>query len=258
MEDDEQFGFLTAELLEDEGEFEITTEQDPQEALERLGADPGQFDCVVSDYDMPGMTGLDLLEAVRGRGLELPFILFTGKGSEEIASQAISAGVTDYLQKGGGKDRFRLLGNRVENAVGQHRTEAQLHAQERLSERIVMATPIAIVVHDVNGDVMLSNDRATELLGTEIADLNGSNYEDAPWSLYDTSGTYVTADRLPYRRVVETGLKLRNEQYIVRTGDGGEQHILVHGAPLRDEQGEIEGAIIPFEAYSEAALSDRS
>lgn len=53
---------------------------------------------------MPGLDGLDVLERVRGEYPDLPFILFTGKGSEEIASDAISKGVTDYLQKGGGTE----------------------------------------------------------------------------------------------------------------------------------------------------------
>ncbi|MFB6178942.1 MAG: response regulator [Halorientalis sp.] len=179
VEDDEGFAELTADLLEREGPFDVTTELDPTQALAHLTDCEVSVDCVVSDYDMPQMDGLDLLDAVRDHDLDLPFVLFTGKGSEEIASRAISAGVTDYLQKGGGTERFTLLANRVENAVSQHRTARELQAQERLSERIVMASPVAIVVHDVDGDVMLANDRATDLLGTEIEELDGTSYASA-------------------------------------------------------------------------------
>ena len=52
-------------------------------------------DCVISDYDMPDKNGIELLESVREDRPDMPFVLFTGKGSEEIASDAISAGVTD-------------------------------------------------------------------------------------------------------------------------------------------------------------------
>lgn len=45
---------------------------------------------------MPGQTGIEFLEVVRDQYANLPFILFTGQGSDEIASDAISAGVTDY------------------------------------------------------------------------------------------------------------------------------------------------------------------
>jgi len=63
-------------------------------------------DCVVSDYHIPGMDGLEFLQAVREECPDLPFILYTGRGSKEVASEAISAGATDYLQKGGGTEQY--------------------------------------------------------------------------------------------------------------------------------------------------------
>ena len=58
------------------------------------------IDCIVSDYEMPGMDGLVFFDAVRAEHPNLPFILFTGQGSEELASTAISAGITDYMREG--------------------------------------------------------------------------------------------------------------------------------------------------------------
>ena len=66
------------------------------------------------------MDGLEFLERVREGHLELPFLLFTGRGSEEIAGRAISAGVSDYLQKGTGSDQLTVLANRIENTVEAH------------------------------------------------------------------------------------------------------------------------------------------
>jgi hypothetical protein len=57
------------------------------------------------------------LGRVRDRFGDLPFVLFTGKGSKELANEATSAGVTDYLQKTGGTDQYTLLARRVTNAV---------------------------------------------------------------------------------------------------------------------------------------------
>lgn len=68
---------------------------------------------------MPGQNGIEFLETDREEYPNLPFILYTGKGSEEVASDAISAGATDYLQKGSGTDQYQLLANRTPNAVGQ-------------------------------------------------------------------------------------------------------------------------------------------
>lgn len=63
---------------------------------------------------------------------DLPFILFTGRGSEEIASDAIAVGVTDYLQKGTGTDQYEVLANRIENAVAHHRAAQRADRQTRI------------------------------------------------------------------------------------------------------------------------------
>jgi PAS domain S-box-containing protein len=103
---------------------ETVTYTDPGDALAAIESD--RVDCVVSDFDMPGTDGLELLTDARAVDPGLPFVLFTGKGSEEIASEAISAGVTDYLQKGVGRDRYEMLANSVENALERRRVERDL------------------------------------------------------------------------------------------------------------------------------------
>ena len=244
VEDDEAFAEVVELKLETAGPFEVVTETDPRDALDRVrGTD---IDCVVSDYDMPHMDGLELLEAVRDECDDaIPFILFTGKGSETIASRAISVGVTDYLQKGAGSDTYALLGNRIENAVEGYRTARELDAQERLSERIVKAAPVAIVVHDREGDVLLTNDRASEIIGTDTSDLDASAYSDSDWDLTDDDGEYVPPGALPYSRIV-AGESIREERYTVRSGDGRVRDIVVYGAPLPDGDGGVDGAVVSF------------
>ncbi|PHQ40309.1 histidine kinase [Halorubrum persicum] len=103
---------------------ETVTRTSPTEALDVVREE--RVDCVVSDYNMPGTHGLELLEQARAIDPGLPFVLFTGRGSEEIASEAISAGVTDYLQKGVSRDRYEMLANSVENALSRRRAERDL------------------------------------------------------------------------------------------------------------------------------------
>jgi CheY-like chemotaxis protein len=132
VDDDESFGRLAAASLERESDrFDVETVASGSAALDRLAAD--EFDCVVSDYDMPGLDGLELLEEVRARHGRQPFVLFTGKGSELIASAAISAGVDEYLQKRPHPDQFALLAHRVANVVERHRASL---ARERLLEEL--------------------------------------------------------------------------------------------------------------------------
>lgn len=92
-----------------------------------------EFDCIISDYDMPERNGIEFLRAVRETHPELPFILYTGKGSEEVASEAISTGVSDYLQKETGTDQYTVLANRIVNLVSQYRAVSAV--EEYASER---------------------------------------------------------------------------------------------------------------------------
>ncbi|PSP40846.1 hypothetical protein BRC63_05080, partial [Halobacteriales archaeon QH_10_70_21] len=75
-------------------------------------------------------------ETVRKRYPDLPFMLFTGKGSEEVAGEAISAGVTDYIRKGPDTERFTVLATRITNAVERYRARKQAAASTRRLRRI--------------------------------------------------------------------------------------------------------------------------
>jgi PAS domain S-box-containing protein len=140
VDDAADFGDLAAAYLEREApRLSVTSVTGGEAALERL--EDRSFDCVVSDFEMPGMDGIELLEAVREDHADLPFVLFTGKGSEEVASEAISAGVTDYLQKEPGGEQFAILANRIENLVGGYRSRRASAARQRRLETLISNLP---------------------------------------------------------------------------------------------------------------------
>ncbi|MDG5775738.1 response regulator [Haloarculaceae archaeon H-GB2-1] len=138
VDDDELVCELTASVLGEADDITVEWVTDPTTAMEWID---GGVDCVVSDYDMPRMDGLELLQRVRERHPELPFLLFTGKGSEEIASDAISAGVTDYLQKGTGTEQYELLATRIRNAVSGYRAESDLAESKRRIRTLLCNLP---------------------------------------------------------------------------------------------------------------------
>lgn len=129
VDDNRDFAELVSEFIEREDSvFNVRTAASANRGLNKLVNQT--VDCIVSDYEMPEMDGIEFLNAVRDEYPDLPFILYTAKGSESIASEAISAGVTDYVQKRSGSDQYEILANRIRNAV--ERTRAQRDRQRHL------------------------------------------------------------------------------------------------------------------------------
>ena len=73
-----------------------------------------RFDCIVSDVRMPGMSGLDLVQHLKGAGLAVPVILITGHGDVDMAVAAIKVGAFDFIEKP--FDEARLLAS-IRNAL---------------------------------------------------------------------------------------------------------------------------------------------
>ncbi|WP_245781340.1 PAS domain-containing protein [Halopelagius inordinatus] len=168
---------MAAEFLRREDDrFVVETAASASEGLSLLSDD--EYDCVVSDFDMPGQSGLEFLEAVRDDRPDLPFILFTGKGSEEVASDAISAGVTDYLQKESGTDQYAVLANRIANAVERERSRRLVERNERRLRELIDSLPLLLHVVDSDGTYLLANQVLADFHDTTAADIEGSNVAD--------------------------------------------------------------------------------
>lgn len=163
VDDEPGFAAMTAEFLEREDDLmSVQTATSVQEGLDVLVEHA--IDCIVSDYDMPRMNGIEFLKTVREEYLDLPFILYTGKGSEEIASDAISADVTDYLQKTSGASQYEILTNRIANAVAQFRTKKQFEERDQQYRAIVQNSHDAIFIRQDNEFVFV-NEQASNLTG---------------------------------------------------------------------------------------------
>ncbi|GAA0523508.1 PAS domain S-box-containing protein [Halorubrum aquaticum] len=245
VDDDRSFTELVATYLERvDDAFSVRSETTAADALEALEAGDERIDCIVSDYDMPGTDGLELLETVRERDVDVPFVLFTGKGSEEIASEAVSAGVTDYLQKEGGTDQYTVLANRVRNAVDQHRSKRALAAsQDRLS-RFIEQSPLGTIEYDETFEIVRVNSVAEEITGYDAEELVGGTWmpivpEDQRRRVAEIERGLL-ADRGGYRSV--------NENV---TRDGERIRCAWHNQVVTDDDGEVIRVFSQFEDITE-------
>ncbi len=116
VDDDPSFLEIGKMFLEQSGIIQITTAISAMTALEAM--QERMFDVIISDYEMPGMNGIDLLKRVREKNDIIPFIIFTGRGREDVAIEALNSGASFYLQKDGDPaSLFIELINMVNRAV---------------------------------------------------------------------------------------------------------------------------------------------
>lgn len=173
VDDEPSWNDLTSDFLGREG-FEVDTETDPDQALEEIIE--GSYDAVISDYDMPKMNGIELLENVRDKDFQMPFILFTGRGSEQVASKAISRGVTDYLKKQGGMETYEELAQIIETSIE--------NTYNSMFEEVIgyMGLPddmLEDTIENTNHPVLITNERGKiEYVNNAVEEASGYSRED--------------------------------------------------------------------------------
>jgi two-component system, cell cycle sensor histidine kinase and response regulator CckA len=105
LDDDDSLVFLVERLMERRG-YRVSGYVDQREALDALRADAGAFDLVVTDYNMPGLSGLDIAHEVRAIRMDLPVAIASGFIDEELRTQASAAGVRELIFKASAVEEF--------------------------------------------------------------------------------------------------------------------------------------------------------
>jgi len=197
VDDEPDFTELVSTFLEREDDrFEIVQATSASNGVDKLCEQA--FDCVISDYDMPGCNGIEFLEKVRDESPNLPFILFTGKGTEEIASDAISAGVTDYLQKQQSTDQYTVLANTVTNAIEYYRSVQIIRQRDQKLRTVIERVTDGIVEVDSDWRITLVNQQAENLYELDEEPLLGRDF----WEVFSKAlDTQLEAES---RQVMET------------------------------------------------------
>ena len=219
VDDDPAVLEITKVFLERSGDIEVDAVVSALEATERL--QDGGYDVIVSDYVMPEMDGISFLKQVRCRGSEIPFILFTGKGREEVVIEALNNGADYYLQKDANpRVLYAELIHQIRQAAERQRTKkAVIESEERyralfenmndglvLCEFVLEAegVPVDYVIKDANPQFEeiagLGPDEAIGKRGSQIF------------------GSIVPPFLETYRKVDETGSPAKFEGRIPETG----------------------------------------
>jgi PAS domain S-box-containing protein len=236
-------------FLEEDGQFIVDTITSASAALTLM--DTKIYDAIISDYQMPGMDGIEFLKKVRSSGNTIPFILFTGRGREEIVIQALNEGADSYLQKGGEPvSQFAELAHQIVHAVKRKRAENELKVSEEKYRRIVETAEEGIWQTDENQipKTTYVNRRMAEMLGYTPEEMTGRDLT-----------SFMVAEDIPdlnYRREERTqGKSGRNERRLV-TKDGKIRWMWASTTPLMDPNGTFLGAFTMYSDITERKTAE--
>ncbi len=177
VDDEEDFLFLTKEFLEkmSDGEIVVESLKDPTKVVEKIKKD--RIDVIVCDYLMENLNGLDLLKQIKVEDIDIPFIIFTGRGREEVVIEALNLGADYYIRKGSdARSQYTELVHQIKTAIKHKEAEeALLGSQQRLTFAIE-ASGAGYYEHTIPIDKSKEKSSVTE----RWAEIHGTTREELP------------------------------------------------------------------------------
>ncbi len=214
----------------------------------------GSYDVVLSDFNILGFEGLDVIAAVHQAYPDLPVIIVTGTGSEEVAVQAIKRGASDYVIKS--PRHIQHLPLTIQNVLEAKRLQAEREHQRtelqdayRFVTSIVDTSPAALVVLNTQGRVALWNKAAERIFGWELAEIGG---REIPFVTPEHRAAF--ADQL--QRVARGERLLDQESSVVRK-DGRHIDVLFSAVPLLYGDNAAAGVLMVYTDISQRKEAER-
>lgn len=177
VDDDAGFLEVSKDLLEMAGNFKVDCALSVDEAFSKL--DSQVYDVVVSDYEMYPKDGLQFLVEFRQRFNGLPFVIFTGRGREEIAVKALNFGADGYVNKQGKPSGvYAELAYVICSAVERAKARAALEESEKTLRLLLEHSPVPLFIHDLDGQILDVTSEACRSVGYTREELLSMNIKD--------------------------------------------------------------------------------
>ena len=232
MVDDEKALLQQAKIFLEQidDDLEIYTVESPKKAVKML--EEGSYDGVVSDYQMPDIDGLEFLQILRKeKRTDIPFIMFTGKGREEVAMKALNMGADRYLQKGGDpRTQYGVLAQAIEQEVTHHKTKKRNKELLRDLDETFNTIDNPILLLDNNHHILRVNEAAERFFNVKRKDLIGESCHKF------THNIDFPLEECPLKRSIDTK-HMEEIEFYDEDKDG---YFIARTKPIVNDEGEIE------------------
>jgi len=243
IDDEDDFLFLTKEFVEkmSEGEIFVESLRNPMEVFERVKDD--NIDVIVCDYLMEDLNGLDLLKQIKLKELQVPFIIFTGRGREEVVIDALNLGADYYIRKGSdAKSQYTELVHQIRTAHRHRIAEQALVESEKIIRRERDLTDYYLNEANVLF-VIVNNDEILELMNKEVSKVLGYSEKNLIGKNWFTSvypPEIANELRFDFQQVM-TGMRkpLPYSELELETKSGEKRLIAWHNTIIFDEDEQI-------------------
>ena len=222
------------QFLEQQGEFTVDTVESAMPALDGLSLKP--YDAIISEYGMPVIDGIEFLKKVRSQGITTPFIIFTGKGREEVAIEALNSGADFYLRKGADPaSQFTTLSAVIHQAITRKKAEDNLAGCGERYLPLAESANDMIFVTGADEVIRYANSFCAKMLNSHPENIQGKTLEE----IFPEE----TAARLRegVRNQVLNGTPENFEVHLVTPAGG--IWISIDNSPLRDKNGTINAVL---------------
>jgi PAS domain S-box-containing protein len=246
---------LSQAMLERDGlKCEINVVDTREDYIAALEA--GGYDLILADYQLPSFDGMAALEIARRKSPDLPFIFVSGAMGEEIATESLKRGATDYVLK---ERLARLPGSmrralveaeerrRLKNVEAEReRLLKELSVQHQQLREVLRQMPAGVVIAEAPlGRLTTGNEQVAQIWRHEF--LPSANIEDyEAWKGFHPDGRPYQPQEWPMARSITTGEAVTNEEAEILRGDGTRGALSINSAPIRDHEGRIVAGVATF------------
>jgi PAS domain S-box-containing protein len=234
VDDDPDFLKVSKQILAERGSFQVDTASSVDEAAEKMKKET--YDAIVSDYQMSDTDGLQFLKELREEGNSIPFVIFTGKGREEVAIKALNLGAHGYFNKSGPPETvYGELAHGMRQIVDKRRAEQSFLKSEDKYRRLVETLREGIWVIDKDSYTTFVNPRMAEMLGYDMDEMKGRHL----FSFMDERGVEIAKRFLERRR---QGIKEQHDFEFLRK-DRTRVYTTLETTPITDDNRNYIGAL---------------